>query len=229
MRPVPLSPLLGLLLALPPAPAAAGQPGKTYCYYRDADDVLHISNASSDPRCRKQLHLRDAEAGLYRSQAGSGGAGGARGASARDGVTARTARREPPADFATHIRSAAERYKLPWELVQAVMEVESNYDPRAVSRKGAVGLMQLMPQTSREMYVDDATEPRSNIEGGARYLRILANQYAGDVTLMLAAYNAGPEAVRRAGDRVPNIPETREYVRRVLDRYGRLKGQDGRG
>ena len=80
-----------------------------------------------------------------------------------------------------------------------------------------MGLMQLMPATAKDMYVDDAWDPAQNIEGGARYLRILANQYGGDPVQVLAAYNAGPEAVRRAGGSVPNIPETREYVRKVVE------------
>jgi len=99
------------------------------------------------------------------------------------------------------------------------MAVESNFDHRAISEKGAVGLMQLMPDTAREMYVADAYEPSQNIEGGARYLRILANQFQGDLVKTLAAYNAGPDAVRRAGDTVPDIPETREYVRKVVALY----------
>ena len=98
------------------------------------------------------------------------------------------------------------------------MEVESGLDRRALSPKGAVGLMQLMPATAKEMFVADAWDPAQNIEGGARYLRILANQYDGDVQKTLAAYNAGPEAVRRAGG-IPSIPETQQYVRKVIALY----------
>ena len=103
------------------------------------------------------------------------------------------------------------------------MAVESNYDHRALSEKGAMGLMQLMPGTARDMYVSDAWDPAQNIEGGARYLRILANQYGGDMVKTLAAYNAGPEALRRAGGDVPDIPETREYVRKVVALYQAYK------
>jgi soluble lytic murein transglycosylase-like protein len=138
-------------------------------------------------------------------------------------------RRAPPPEYEAHLREAAERYNLPYALLAAVMLVESNSDPRAVSHKGAIGLMQLMPRTSQEMYVADALDPKANIEGGARYLRVLANRYQGDLTKTLAAYNAGPEAVRKAGEQVPNYPETREYVRRVLEHYNRLKGQGDRG
>jgi soluble lytic murein transglycosylase-like protein len=101
--------------------------------------------------------------------------------------------------------------------------VESNFDPRALSDKGAMGLMQLMPATARDLYVSDAWDPAQNIEGGSRYLRLLANQYAGDMIRTLAAYNAGPDAVRRAGDSVPNIPETQEYVRKVVALYQAYK------
>jgi soluble lytic murein transglycosylase-like protein len=85
--------------------------------------------------------------------------------------------------------------------------------------------MQLMPGTARDMYVSDAYEPEQNIEGGARYLRILANQYGGDMVRTLAAYNAGPEAVRRAGNAVPRIPETQEYVRKVVELYEVFKAR----
>jgi len=217
--------LLGLLLLAPLAAGARG--GGAVCGYQDPDGVWHFSNASADPRCKKRLTLRDADAGLYRSEPRGDSAGRAAGPKATAGT--REARREPPPELGRHVREAAERYNLSVELLLAVMEVESNYNPRAVSHKGAVGLMQLMPQTSSEMYVWDATDPKANIEGGARYLRILANLYGGDLSRTLAAYNAGPEAVRRAGDRIPPYPETREYVRRVLDRYYRLKGQGDRG
>ena len=103
------------------------------------------------------------------------------------------------------------------------MAVESNFDHRALSEKGAMGLMQLMPATAKDMYVSDAWDPLQNIEGGARYLRILANQYEGDMVKTVAAYNAGPEAVRRAGGGIPNIPETQEYVRKVVALYQAYK------
>ena len=121
------------------------------------------------------------------------------------------------------MRAAAAKYALPEELLLAVMAVESNFDPRALSEKGAVGLMQLMPGTAKDMYVYDAWAPEQNIDGGARYLRVLANMYGGDLVKTLAAYNAGPDAVRRAGDTVPNIPETREYVRKVVALYQAFK------
>jgi soluble lytic murein transglycosylase-like protein len=90
-----------------------------------------------------------------------------------------------------------------------------------------MGLMQLMPGTARDMYVRDVWSPEENIDGGARYLRTLANKYDGDLMKTLAAYNAGPEAVKRAGG-VPSYPETQEYVKKVIDLYGKLKRQNAR-
>ncbi len=116
------------------------------------------------------------------------------------------------------IRQAATLYQLPEELVRAVIKVESDYDPRAVSSAGAGGLMQLMPETATRMQVRDRFDPRENIFGGVRYLRILANLFNGDLDLTVAAYNAGEGAVERAGG-IPNYPETMDYVVRVRTYY----------
>jgi soluble lytic murein transglycosylase-like protein len=131
-----------------------------------------------------------------------------------------------PAAYDEHICAAAEQHHIAPPLLKAVMAVESNFDPLAVSVKGARGLMQLMPTTARALDVTDAHDPWQSIAGGARYLRALHNQFQGDLEKVLAAYNAGPEAVRRAGGAVPSFRETREYVRRVLatrDRYTRAR------
>ncbi len=173
--------------------------------YQDDEGVLHFSNAPTDRRFR-QVN-RTGGSPIYRKPAQAR----ARPLPASARVGSKLER------FREHIRTAAGKYRLPEALLFAVMAVESNYDHRALSEKGAMGLMQLMPGTARDMYVDDAWDPAQNIEGGARYLRVLANQYAGDPVQVLAAYNAGPEAVRRAGGAVPNIPETREYVRKVVE------------
>lgn len=123
------------------------------------------------------------------------------------------------------IETAAARYKIPAALVRAIMHAESNFDPTALSPKGASGLMQLMPETAGEMYVKDIFDPRDNIEGGTRYLRVLANMYAGDMTKMIAAYNAGPRAVDKYGGKVPPYAETQAYVRKVLQLYYQYKAQ----
>ncbi len=133
-------------------------------------------------------------------------------------------RSDAPPDEIDH---AAEVYKIPAELIRAVISVESAGDAGAISHKGAIGLMQLMPKTAGEMYVQDAVDPAQNVLGGTRYLRHLANQFGGDMLLVLAAYNAGPEAVRKYGG-VPPFPETREYVRRVMANYYELKKSGGR-
>lgn len=127
-----------------------------------------------------------------------------------------------PTEFDAYIDAAARKYNLPPALLRAVMHTESNFDPGAVSPKGASGLMQLMPTTAAEMYVRDIFDIRENIEGGARYLRVLANQYEGDMVKMVAAYNAGPEAVRKYGG-IPPFPETQAYVRKVVDLYFKYK------
>src|SRR5690242_8221623 len=121
-----------------------------------------------------------------------------------------------------HIREAAVLYVLPEEFIRAVMHVESNFNPNARSRKGAIGLMQLMPSTAVAMGVEDPYDPRQNVLGGVRYLRVLANRFAGDQELTLAAYNAGEAAVRKYGG-VPPYAETQRYVRRVLAHYDRYR------
>ncbi|MCG3173106.1 MAG: Membrane-bound lytic murein transglycosylase F [Myxococcota bacterium] len=123
------------------------------------------------------------------------------------------------------IEEAALRYRVPFPLVKAVIATESYFNPLAVSHAGAEGLMQLMPGTAAEMGVEDSFDAYQNIMGGSRYLREMANKFNGDMILLLAAYNAGHAQVTRAGHRVPNIEETREYVRRVLTFYIRFKNE----
>lgn len=124
--------------------------------------------------------------------------------------------------YDTFIREAARLYQIPEALVRAVIQVESNYDPRAVSPVGAVGLMQLMPFTAQAMLVEDIYDPRQNILGGVRYLRILANTFNGDIFLTVAGYNAGENAVLRYGG-IPPYAETQMYVVKVLENYQRYK------
>lgn len=113
------------------------------------------------------------------------------------------------------IRAAAERHGLAPELVESVIRVESNFEARAVSPKGARGLMQLMPATAAKLGVRNVFDGRQNIEGGVRHLRYLVDRYDGNLALALAAYNAGVEAVGRYGG-IPPYPETQAYVARVL-------------
>jgi soluble lytic murein transglycosylase-like protein len=121
---------------------------------------------------------------------------------------------------------ASTKYKIPLPLVRAVVHAESNFDRFAVSSKGASGLMQLMPGTAREMYVRDIFDVKDNIDGGVRYLRVLANEFGGQMEKIIAAYNAGPEAVHRYDDNVPPYEETQAYVRKVLALYFKYKEQE---
>lgn len=124
--------------------------------------------------------------------------------------------------YAELIDEASRSFRLRPELLRAVIDVESGYNPNAVSDKGALGLMQLMPDTARRFSQGDMFNPRENVLAGARYLRFLLDLFNDDVELTLAAYNAGENAVIRAGYRVPSLPETRLYVPRVLARYKQL-------
>jgi soluble lytic murein transglycosylase-like protein len=135
-------------------------------------------------------------------------------------------RASAPADLEPHIVTAAKRYKIPASLVRAIMHAESNFDANAVSPKGACGLMQLMPPTATEMYVKDIFDEKENIEGGVRYLRVLANEFNGDMVKMIAAYNAGPDAVRKYGGSIPPYEETQGYVRKVLQLYYHYKERE---
>ena len=130
-------------------------------------------------------------------------------------------RNDAPPD---EIDRAAQVYNVPAELVRAVIWAESGGDAAAVSRTGAMGLMQLMPRTAGDMYVQDPVDPAQNIMGGTRYLRYLANLFNGDMLLTLAAYNAGPDAVRKYGG-VPPFDETRQYCKKVMAYYRQLKAK----
>jgi hypothetical protein len=126
------------------------------------------------------------------------------------------------------IREIASRYDVEYALVKAMIKAESAFDPRAVSSKGAQGLMQLMPATAADYAVEDAFTPRDNIEGGVRHLRMLLDRYDNNVLLAVAAYNAGHGRVEQAGG-IPPLPETQAYVERVLRyRAGYLR-EAGRG
>ena len=121
-----------------------------------------------------------------------------------------------PQTINAFIRAAASEHGIDPLLIKAIIKAESNFDPAAVSPKGAQGLMQLMPATAKDLQVSNPFDPQENITGGAKYLRFLLDSYRWDLELSLAAYNAGPGNVKQA---IPNIPETRAYVVKVLDNY----------
>jgi hypothetical protein len=125
----------------------------------------------------------------------------------------------PDAKIDVIVETAAKAQKLPPKLLRSVAAQESGFRPCAVSKKGAQGLMQLMPATSEEFAVEDPFEPAENLAAGAQYLRQLIDKYGGDLALALAAYNAGPANVEAAKG-IPDIPETRDYVKAILDKVG---------
>jgi|WetSurMetagenome_2_1015567.scaffolds.fasta_scaffold122515_2 hypothetical protein len=116
------------------------------------------------------------------------------------------------------IHEKASTYNVDPSLIKAVIKTESNWNSRAVSRKGAMGLMQLMPSTANDLNVHNPFDPEENIEGGTKYLKYLLEKFNGDLTLAVAAYNAGPNRVEKYGY-VPPITETKQYVNRVLSLY----------
>jgi soluble lytic murein transglycosylase-like protein len=173
--------------------------------YTDADGTLHLTNR---PTGNSRYHL------YMKSRDGKRGGPGS--VAPSDTSVERFSR------YGDVIREAATLYQIPEELVRAVIKVESDYDPRAVSRVGAQGLMQLMPETAQRMQVRDSMDPRENILGGVRYLRVLANMFNGDLQLTVAGYNAGENAVVKHGG-IPPYDETEDYVVKVLTYYRRYR------
>lgn len=167
----------------------------------DARGVVHLSNVPSGPGYA--LMIRD------RHERATPATDASR--------TTRTAAHL--GHFAKVVARAAREQAIDKALLQAVIAVESDYDPGAKSDKGAVGLMQLMPATAQRYGVTDRYDPVANVHAGARYLHDLMQKFDGNLSLALAAYNAGEAAVERFGNRIPPYPETRSYVPRVLDLY----------
>jgi soluble lytic murein transglycosylase len=173
-------------------PADAGRPIYSFI---GPDGVIHFTDTPRDGRYRE---VPDAKLG-------------------------RPARRPPQRwEYDGLIGLTAREHEIEPALVKAVIAAESNFNPEAVSRKGAQGLMQLMPVTATRLGVEDPLLPTENVRGGTRYLRLMLDRY-GDVERAVAAYNAGPAAVDRYGG-VPPYPETQDYVRRVLTYYRHYHG-----
>ncbi|MFZ5774642.1 MAG: transglycosylase SLT domain-containing protein [Thermodesulfobacteriota bacterium] len=171
----------------------------------DARGTVHFTNVPNDPRYQKGIVV---PASLRMA---------ARRPAPRSSVGA------DPRLFEEYILQAANRYAVDPQLVKAVIRVESNFDHRAVSSKGAMGLMQLMPGTASDLNVCDPFDPEANIHGGTCYLRQMLDRFGGDIRLALAAYNAGPGRVEEAMG-IPMIPETQQYVGRVLQHYRQMAG-----
>lgn len=161
--------------------------------YEDEEGVLHLTNVPSNPKAKYVMILKEKRVFFPK------------------GIDIR--------QYDKIITKAAGKFNLDVALIKAVIKAESNFNHKAVSRAGAKGLMQLMPQTASALKVEDVFHPGDNIEGGARYLRYLLNIYNGNLTLALAAYNAGEGAVAKYNYSIPPYRETQNYVRRVLSLY----------
>ncbi|MBF0137789.1 MAG: lytic transglycosylase domain-containing protein [Magnetococcus sp. DMHC-1] len=166
----------------------------------DQKGVIHLTDRADDPRYRLLIRFPKKKDGV-------------RVMVPDDHISSSNQR------YGTVIRAAASRYDLDEALVHAVIRAESSYDPDAISPKGAVGLMQLMPETASRYGVRNRRDPESNIDGGSRYLRDLLRLFNNNLHLSLAAYNAGENAVKRYGNQVPPYEETKQYVTRVLHFY----------
>lgn len=189
--------LTGALLTAAMAVSPAG--AETY-RLSASDGTVHFTNAPTDPRYQRMgIAVSGTSAGWLRLP------------------------RTDTLQYASEIQDAAVRYGVPERLVQSVIRVESQFNPRAVSVKGARGLMQLMPETASQLGVNNSFDPRQNIEGGVRHLRGLIDRFGNDLPLALAAYNAGEKAVVNYRG-IPPFPETRDYVSRVLYFYDGSNG-----
>lgn len=161
--------------------------------YVDDEGVLHLTNVPTNPKAKYVLIMREKRIIL------------------RYDIDVNK--------FDQFISNSSNKHNIDPALVRAVIKAESNFNHRAVSPVGAQGLMQLMPATASQLQVDDAFHPEKNIEGGVRYLSYLLKLYRGNLTLALAAYNAGEGAVAKYHNQVPPYRETRNYVKRVLSFY----------
>jgi soluble lytic murein transglycosylase-like protein len=185
----------GVLWALVILSLLAGAPVSADIYmYRDADGVMHFTNTPSSPEYR--IYIRSRKPRFY-----------------------------TPANINKYdriIKEAARRHGVDFSLLKAIIQAESSFNPQAVSKKGARGLMQIMPQNYPALNIKDPFDPRQNIMGGTRYFRKLFDRYNGKLALTLSAYNAGPTVVDRY-QRIPPIPETERYVEKVMRFYRHYK------
>ena len=167
--------------------------------YTDENGVLHFSNAPTSSRYRYSGPETSAHASIYYS---------GRRMNAYDDI----------------IREASQHHGMKFELIKALIHAESNFNPNAISQSGAIGLMQIMPDNLNAFGIHDPFDPRENVMGGTRYLKSLMKKYNSNLSLTLAAYNAGPGVVDRYKD-IPPYPETENYVEKVLALYSRYRNQ----
>lgn len=195
-----ITPFLFVFLLIVGAIFPAAAPGDIYKYV-DAEGVIHLTNVPTNPDIKYDLILRERRV-LFRVK---------------------------PTDITKYdhlITRVSEKYNVDSALVKAVIKAESNFDHKAVSPKGARGLMQLMPATASSLQVHDSFHPENNIEGGVRYLRYLLNIFKGNLSLALAAYNAGEAAVARYHHNVPPFQETQTYIKRVLHYFAQYRNEE---
>lgn len=169
--------------------------------YVDPEGIIHLTNVPTNPHIRYEVVLKEKRV-LFKVKA---------------------------MDINKYdhlISKASEKYNVESALVKAVIKAESNFNHQAVSPKGARGLMQLMPATATSLQVRDSFHPENNIEGGVRYLRYLLNLFKGDLSLALAAYNAGEAAVTKNHYSIPPYRETQNYVQRVLYYFSQYRGNE---
>ena len=180
--------------------------------YTDDAGVVHFSNVEVPPK--KHVRIRhEPKQVVYTRRTSSP-------RYARQGTVSSV---NMPSTYTEIINNACDRHGVDPALVHAIVKVESDFNPYAMSRRGAMGLMQLMPQTAVNMNVRNIFSPDENIDGGVRYLRYLIDRYEGNLSLALAAYNSGETAVKKWGT-VPPYPETQNYVQRILNLYNGTGG-----
>jgi len=177
--------------------------------YTDENGVMHFSNVSVGT-AKKYRNLKSTATGKQQTTAALHATARSRGPLSSSNVRS---------TYVDIINTACNRHGVDPALVHALVKVESDFNPYALSRKGAMGLMQLMPKTAVDMHVGNSFNPHENIDGGVKYLRYLIDRYEGNISLALAAYNAGETAVKKWGT-IPPYPETQHYVQRILKIYG---------
>ncbi len=181
--------------------------------YTDENGVLHFTNVDGGGKKRRRV----------KTETESPRRKPAVDVKSRSAAPARAS--SSKSDYIDIINSACDRHGVDPSLVYAIVKVESDYNAYALSRKGAMGLMQLMPQTAMNMNITNSFNPEENIDGGVRYLRYLLDRYEGNISLALAAYNSGESAVKRWGS-IPPFKETQNYVKRILKIYNGTGGND---
>ena len=163
--------------------------------YEDEEGIVHFTDAPTDKRFK--IFMRDIRKDKQLR------------------TLLKMSRSVNPAEYDHIIKTSSDKYGVSASLIKAVIHAESGYNPNAVSHKGASGLMQLMPGTAKSLKVNNSFDPKDNVEGGVKYLRFLLDTFKGDVSLALAAYNAGLSKVAKYGG-IPPYAETRNYVNKVL-------------